>query len=69
MHTSTPTQGQLLAKTRAEAQLAHKKRYRRLIGLGLGGAGLAAALAGMPLVFSLGLFAVAAAAWAILKAV
>lgn len=69
MHTSTPTQSQLLAKTRDEVRLAHKKRYRGVIGLGIGAAGLAATLAGMPLIFSAGLFLLAAVARAILKAV
>jgi hypothetical protein len=65
----TPTQSQLLAKSRAEARLAHKKRYRGVIGLGLGGAGLAVAMAGLPMSVSLALWGLGAAAWMILKAV
>jgi hypothetical protein len=69
MRRPTPTQSQALAKARSDALLANKKRYRRVIGFGLGAAALAAAMAGMPLIFSLGLFALGAAAWAVLKAV
>ncbi|MGE3303375.1 MAG: hypothetical protein AB7M12_09705 [Hyphomonadaceae bacterium] len=58
-----------LERARAEARLAMKQRYRRLVGLGTGSAGLAAALAGLPMTVTLGLWAFGAAAWAILKAV
>jgi hypothetical protein len=59
----------LLEQAREEARIANKRRYQRLIGLALGGAGLAAALAGMPMEVTLGLWAVGAASWAILKRV
>ncbi len=68
MH-STPTQAQVLAQLRAEAGGSRQKNYRRVIGLGLGAAGLAASLAGMPMELSIGLWGLAALAWAILKAV
>ncbi len=53
----------------AEALLARKQGYRRLIGTAFGAAGLAAALVGMPLEFSLALWGLGALAWAHLKAV
>jgi hypothetical protein len=65
----TPTQGQLLAKSREEARLARKRRYQRVIGIGLGGAGLASAAVGLPFQVSVMLWAFATASWAILRAV
>jgi hypothetical protein len=69
MRRPTPTQAQLLARSREETRLAHKKRYRGLIGLGLGAAGLAAALAGLPFLVTLALWGLGVASWMILKAV
>jgi hypothetical protein len=63
----TPTQSQLLARAREEAALARKKQYRRLVGLGIGGAGLAAALAGLPMEVSIALWGFGLLAWAMLK--
>ena len=51
------------------AALARKQRYRRLIGMAFGATGLAAALVGMPLEFSLGVWGLGSLAWAYLKAV
>lgn len=61
--------GDEIAKNRAAARLSTKKRYRGLIGLGIGGAGLAAGMAGLPLTASVGIWALGMAAWAFLKAV
>ncbi len=58
----------LLQHAHTEALLARKQRYRRLVGFAIGASGLAAALVGMPLFFSLGLWGVGALAWAHLKA-
>ncbi|MGE3143105.1 MAG: hypothetical protein AB7L65_07260 [Hyphomonadaceae bacterium] len=60
---------QMLETARAEARLARKKRYRNVIGLGLGGAGIAAALAGLPTSVSVIFWGLGLAAWALLKAV
>jgi len=65
----TPTQGQLLAKYRAEAHVARKRRFHRVIGIGLGAAGLATALVGMPMLVSLLLWGCGIASWQILKAI
>jgi hypothetical protein len=51
------------------AALARKQRYRRLVGMAFGATGLAAALVGMPLEFSLGVWGLGSLAWAYLKAV
>ncbi|MEQ1618785.1 MAG: hypothetical protein ABL883_10640 [Terricaulis sp.] len=51
-----------------DALLLRKQRYRRLVGFAIGATGVAAALVGMPLLFSLGLWGVGALAWARLKA-
>lgn len=59
----------LLEQARAEARIATKRRYQRLIGIGLGGAGLAVMLAGLPAMASIGLWGIGAASWAILKRV
>ncbi len=59
----------MLAKSRAEVRIARKGRYQRVIGIGLGGAGLASAAVGLPFQVSLMLWAFAAASWAILRAV
>jgi hypothetical protein len=61
--------GAEIAKNRADARLAQKKRYRRLLGWGFGGAGLAAQFAGLPLVVSLALWGLGLAAWTYLKAI
>ncbi|MBL8550195.1 MAG: hypothetical protein JNJ73_09425 [Hyphomonadaceae bacterium] len=63
----TPTQAQAIEANRAELRLARKKRYRNLIGMGLGGAGLAVAFAGLPISVSLLLWAAGFVAWALLK--
>ncbi|HVY86658.1 MAG TPA: hypothetical protein VG943_16100 [Caulobacterales bacterium] len=69
MRRPVPTQAQLLAQSRSEARMASKKRYRRLLGIGFGAAGLATALAGLPASVSVGLWALSAASWAFIKAV
>lgn len=58
-----------LEQAREEARIAGKRRYQRLIGIGLGGAGIAVMLAGLPFMTSVGLWALGAASWAILKRV
>ena len=65
----TPTQAQLLARSRDEATIARKRRYQRVVGIGLGGAGIAAAIGGLPLSVSIGFWVFGAISWAILKAV
>ncbi|HWA00399.1 MAG TPA: hypothetical protein VG841_08805 [Caulobacterales bacterium] len=69
MRPPVPTQAQLLAKNRARARLDNKRRYRRLLSLGFGAAGLAVAVTGMPLSVSIALWALSAASWMLLKAV
>jgi hypothetical protein len=64
----TPFQSEVLARNRADLRLARKKRYRNVIGLGLGGAGLAAAFAGLPISVPLLFWAAGLVAWAMLKA-
>ncbi len=59
----------MMEQAREDARMARKKRYRNMIGIALGGAGVATALAGMPIMASVALWGVGAAAWAILKAV
>jgi hypothetical protein len=59
--------GAEIEKSRAELRLAHKKNYRRLVGIAFGAAGLAAGLAGLPLSVSIALWAMGAAAWWWLK--
>ena len=61
-------QAQEIDRLKAETALLRKKRYRNLIGLGLGAAGLAADLAGMPFAVSLVLWGMGAGVWVILKA-
>lgn len=61
--------GAEIEKNRADLRLLQKKRYRGLIGIGTGAAGLAAGLAGLPLSVSLGIWAVGFAGWMWLKAV
>ena len=67
------TQSQLLKLYQAEnaekTRLAHKRRYQRVIGIGLGAVGLAAAMVGMPFAVSVALWAMGAISWRILKAV
>jgi hypothetical protein len=58
-----------IEKNRADLRLLQKKRYRGLIGIGIGAAGLAAGLAGMDLSVSIGIWVVGLAGWAWLKAV
>jgi hypothetical protein len=65
---NAPFQSELIARNREELHLARKRRYRNVIGLGLGGAGLAAAFAGLPISVSLMFWAAGLIAWAILKA-
>ena len=71
--TSTPTQSQLLAQYRAEneakARKKIKKSYHNVIGIGIGGAGLAAMLAGLPDELSWGLMLLGPVTWIILKRV
>jgi hypothetical protein len=57
-----------IARLKDETRLAIKKRYRGIIGVLLGGAGIAASLAGLPLEMSLGFWGLGLASWAILKA-
>jgi hypothetical protein len=57
-----------IARLKAETALARKRRYRGIIGVVLGGAGLAATLAGLPLEISLAFWGLGLASWAILKA-
>jgi hypothetical protein len=66
---TTPTQGQLLIRSRAEASIARKKRYRRVIGIGLFAAGIAMAFIGAPLEVSFALWGFGALSWFILKRV
>ena len=65
----SPLQLVLREQAQNEARLANKKRYRRVIGVGLGAAGVAVALVGMDWTVSAGLWGLGAASWAILKAV
>jgi hypothetical protein len=62
-------QAQEIARLRAETRALRKKRYRGLISLALGAAGLAFALAGFPMAMSLALWALSAGAWFILRSV
>jgi hypothetical protein len=61
--------GAEIEKNRADLRLLQKKRYRGLIGIGIGAAGLAAGLAGLPLSVSIGIWLVGLMGWAWLKAV
>jgi hypothetical protein len=61
-------QAQEIARLKAETAMVQKKRYRGLVGIGFGGAGLACALVGMPMIVSIALWGVGLAAWAIIKA-
>jgi hypothetical protein len=69
----TPTQSQLLAMYRAEneakARKKVKKSYHKVIGIGVGGAGLAAMLAGLPDAVGWGLMLLGPISWMILKRV
>jgi hypothetical protein len=58
-----------IEKIRADTRLLQKKRYRNLIGIGTGAAGLAAGLAGLDLSVSVGIWVVGLIGWAWLKAV
>lgn len=66
---TTPTQGELLIRARAEATVARKKRYQRVIGIGLFAAGVAVAFSGAPLEVSFALWGFGALSWFILKRV
>ena len=63
----TPTQAQAIAQNRKEVRRLRGRRYRNLVGMGFGGAGLAVAFAGLPIGVTLILWAGGFAAWAILK--
>lgn len=52
-----------------DARYALKKRYRKLIGIGLGGAGVAAALTGMPMTLTFCLWGLSFVSWKVLEAV
>jgi len=52
----------LMAQSRASGRRARRKRFQNVIMLGLSGAGLAAALAGLPLAVSLAFIGVGIAA-------
>ena len=56
-----------IARLKSETQMIRKKRYKGVISLLLGAAGLAAMLAGLPDMVSYGLWGISAAAWFILK--
>ena len=67
MHTGSNHAAEI-ARLKGETRMAIKRRYRGMIGVLLGGAGLAAALVGLPFEMSLALWGLGLASWAILKA-
>ncbi|MES1201800.1 MAG: hypothetical protein ABUS57_10175 [Pseudomonadota bacterium] len=69
MRSSVPTQAQLLAQNRQKTRVAHKKRYKNVLGIAFGAAGLAAALGGMDWTVSVMLWGLSAASWAFLKSI
>lgn len=64
-----PTQSELLKRSRSDATMARKKRYQRVVSLGLLGAGVIVGLAGMPIEISVGLWVFGAVSWFVLKRV
>lgn len=56
-----------IARLKAETRVIQKKRYRGLIGIGLGACGAAFALAGMPDILTYAMWGLAALSWFILK--
>jgi hypothetical protein len=64
---NAPFSTEALSRSEIEAGLARKRRYRNVIGLGLGAAGFAAAFAGLPISVSLLFWAAGFIAWALLK--
>ena len=65
----TSTQAEQIARLKAQTGVIRKKRYRGVIGIGLGAIGLFFALAGFPMEVSFVLWGLGAASWFILKAV
>ena len=69
----TPTQSQLLAMYRAEneakARQKMKKSYHKVIGIGIGGAGLACMFTDLPDAVGWGLMLLGPISWMILKRV
>ena len=61
-------QAQEIARLKAQTAGIRKKRYRGMIGLLLGAAGLGADLAGLPMSVSLVFWALGLGVWFILKA-
>lgn len=61
--------GAEIEQNRVDTRMAQKQRYRRLIGLGFGAAGLAAGLAGLDIMVAIGIWALGGAAWMYLKAI
>ncbi|MET0182590.1 MAG: hypothetical protein ABW199_06870 [Caulobacterales bacterium] len=60
---------ELVERAREDARLARKKRYRNMIGIALGAVGVALAIAGMPIILSIMMWAFGFLSWMILKAV
>lgn len=60
---------QFAERARQDATLARKKSYQRLVGLGLGGAGLAAMICGLPDALGYAFWGLGGVSWMILKAV
>jgi hypothetical protein len=54
---------------REEARMAQKQRYRQLVALAFGAAGLAVGFADAPIEVSLALWGLGALSWAVLKAI
>jgi hypothetical protein len=61
--------GAEIEQNRADTRAAQKKRYKSLLGLAFGVAGLASMLAGLPDLVSYLLWAVGVAAWMYVKSV
>ncbi len=61
--------GAEIEQNRIDARAAQKKRYKNLLGLAFGAAGLASMLAGLPDLVSYLLWAVGIAAWMYVKSV
>ena len=61
--------GAEIEKNRADARAIQKKRYKGLLGLAFGVAGLASMLAGLPDLVSYLLWAAGVAAWMYVKTV
>ena len=61
--------GTEIEENRAAARAALNHRYRRLVGLGFGAAGLIVGLGGLDIMVTMAIWALGGVAWAALKAV